>query len=245
MSFILEALKKSEQQRQQGDAPPQVRKRTLSMKTRRPGRQTYWFLIVAVALVLCVTLWFYSTTGMPTGQNIASDPVVTPAASLNQSRVVDQGTNKKAEAAIRTQAVQPVEKRDVTRRLPSASIPDYASEPVIQEPKQSALVSVKTEKVTQPVVTVVIEQAEPQAATAEELPFYLDLSRGLREQMPRLSMSMHFYTDNPGRRLVRINDRLLHEGDWVSDDLQVVEITPSGANLDLLGKAFEMRSPSR
>jgi general secretion pathway protein B len=245
MSFILEALKKSEQQRQQGDAPLQVRKRTLSMKTQRSGRQPYWILIVAVALVLCGTLWFYSTKGMPTGQTIASDPVVTPAASLSQSRVVDQGTNKEAEAAIRMQAVQPVEKSAVARSHLSAPVPDYASEPVIQEPKQSELVSVKAEKVTQPVVNVVIEQAEPQVATAEELPFYLDLSRGLREQMPRLSMSMHFYTDNPGRRLVRINDRLLHEGDWVSDDLQIVEITPSGANLDLLGKAFEMRSPSR
>ena len=63
--------------------------------------------------------------------------------------------------------------------------------------------------------------------------------------MPRLAMSMHYYISDPARRMVRINNLLLHEGDWISNDLQVVEITATGATLDLLGKLFEMRSASR
>lgn len=81
--------------------------------------------------------------------------------------------------------------------------------------------------------------------TSAQLPLYLDMSWELRDRIPRLTMSMHFYTTNPDRRLVRINNYLLHEGDWVNPDLQVVEITPTGATLDFLGKFFEMRSPSR
>ena len=63
--------------------------------------------------------------------------------------------------------------------------------------------------------------------------------------MPPMSMSMHFYNKDPDLRLVRSNDLLLHEGDWVDRDLQLVEITSTGATLDFLGKSFEMRSARR
>ena len=81
--------------------------------------------------------------------------------------------------------------------------------------------------------------------TASQLPLYNDLSRELRAQMPILDMSMHFYTPEPGRRMVRINDHLLHEGNWVDSNLQLVEITTTGAILDFLGKSFELRRARR
>jgi general secretion pathway protein B len=93
------------------------------------------------------------------------------------------------------------------------------------------------------VATVNIEQ--PQQRALGEISLYQDLSKGLRDRMPPMSMSMHFYNKSPERRLVRINDRLLHEGDWADRDLQLVEITVSGATLEFLGKSFEMRSARR
>ena len=74
------------------------------------------------------------------------------------------------------------------------------------------------------------------------LPLYSDLSMGLRERMPHLDMSMHFYTPVSERRLVRINNRLLREGDWVSGEVEIVEITPTGVILNFLGKDFKLRS---
>jgi hypothetical protein len=56
---------------------------------------------------------------------------------------------------------------------------------------------------------------------------------------------MHFYAKDPDRRLVRISGRLLHQGDWLSDDLQLVEITPNGVALDYLGESFVMIRSSR
>jgi hypothetical protein len=56
---------------------------------------------------------------------------------------------------------------------------------------------------------------------------------------------MHFYNSEPNRRLVRINDQLLREGDWVSRDLELVEITQNGVVLDFLGTAFELRGSKR
>jgi hypothetical protein len=91
------------------------------------------------------------------------------------------------------------------------------------------------------VATISIEQ--PQLRDSGDIPLYQDLSKGLRDRMP--PMSMHFYNKDRDRRLVRINDLLLHEGDWVDRDLQLVEITATSATLDFLGKSFEMRSTRR
>lgn len=93
------------------------------------------------------------------------------------------------------------------------------------------------------VATVSIEQ--PQLRDSGDIPLYQELSEELRDRMPPMSMSMHFYNKDPDRRLLRINDLLLHEGDWVDRDLQLVEITGTGATLDFLGKSFEMRSARR
>jgi general secretion pathway protein B len=242
MSFILEAIKKSEQQRQQGDAQQQARQRTLAMRSNRSSRPAYWLLTGIIPLVLFACWWFYPAVELPVVKPV---PVVEEKlSSQNQPRIVEAAV-KVVEPVMEAQTVDPVVKPTEVREAPFAPVPDYTSDPVAQEPKQIVIATAKSEKVAQPVATVAIEQAQPQAVKPVELPFYLDLSRALRDQMPRLAMSMHFYTDNPGRRLVRINDRLLHEGDWMNDDLQVVEITVSGATLDFMGKAFEMRNPGR
>jgi general secretion pathway protein B len=89
--------------------------------------------------------------------------------------------------------------------------------------------------------TIIAEELAPQKESST-LPLYTDLSMGLRERMPRLEMSMHFYTPASERRLVRINNRLLREGDWVSGEVEIVEITPTGVILDFLGKDFKLSS---
>ena len=103
----------------------------------------------------------------------------------------------------------------------------------------------KIQTIDAPVETLVISQPEPQPFAEEELypsstrlPLYSELPGGLRGRMPAINMNMHFYNKEPNRRLVRINDLLLHEGDWVARDLQLVEISGDGATLDFLGKTF-------
>ena len=82
----------------------------------------------------------------------------------------------------------------------------------------------------------------PAQKESSTLPLFKDLSTELRGRMPRLDMSMHFYTPASERRLVRINNRLLREGDWVSGEVEIVEITPTGVILDFLGKNFKLRN---
>lgn len=235
MSFILEALKKSEQQRLQNNTPQQeVCNRTLSLSSRRSRRWSYWLMAAFLPLVLISGWWFYRRIEPAT---LAPVPAVNGAShapsSLNQPRPSEP--TAVPQDFISAQAPQP---GDFSAEG-STAIPAESTPPARVHSSTPRKMMETAERVT----TVGSEQ--PKARSHENLPLYLDLSEELRDRIPRLAMSMHYHSSDPGRRLVRINDRLLHEGDWLSSELHVVEITSTGAILDFQGKSFVMRSPIR
>ncbi|MCX5877401.1 MAG: hypothetical protein NT087_14140, partial [Deltaproteobacteria bacterium] len=87
MSFILEALKKSEQQRLQENTPQQeVCNRTLLLSSCRSSRWSYWLVAGFLPLVILSGWWFYRARIAPA--TLALPPAVNGAshapASLNQ-----------------------------------------------------------------------------------------------------------------------------------------------------------------
>ena len=259
MSFILEALKKSEQQRQDLNAPQQqVRKRTLSLQSRRTERRLMtWLVAGLVPLGLLGGWWLYSQTypvlERPPEQPLASD---SPAAT---------SPPKQPALVVITPAPVPLPLRPVAAAEPAPVPSAYVAAPAVRvktppaegpgpalETQPTGLVSTGVMKADEQVATVVVAPTQSQAldsmpleSGAGQMPSYGDLSGALRDRMPPLAMSMHFYNKDPVRRLVRINDRLLREGDWVGRDVELVEITPTGVILDFLGKSFELLSSNR
>ena len=69
------------------------------------------------------------------------------------------------------------------------------------------------------VTAVQMSKEEPRFA---DLPLQEKLSSELHSKIPPIGMKPYFYTDRPDRSLVRFNNRLLHEGDWLDQDMQVV-----------------------
>jgi general secretion pathway protein B len=242
MSFILEALKKSEQQRQQKNLPPQeVRKRTLALPSRRAGRRLSWMASGLLPLLLFSGWWL--TRRM--------EPPVNPSPSMSQ----ETKPGATAVPSSRSQADPPdpvsgsgefVSTPSLPLALPPLSSPAPAALNPEPAPVPRGIAGAAPRprlKIETPSVPAVSEQ--PETRPGDKLPLFLDLPTELRDKMPPLTMSMHFHSRDPERRLVRINDRLLHEGDWLSKELQLIEITPSGATLDFLGKSFFIRGPNR
>jgi general secretion pathway protein B len=185
---------------------------------------------------------------------VASPAVASPsvASAPQQTAVAATSPTKPIEPS--AGAVTPVQTALAAEPAPVPSV--YAAAPSRPVKKASAkrakpAVEVQRDKpvaeeflaTDEQVATASTEQTQLRALG--ERPLYQDLSKGLRDRMPPMSMSMHFYNKDPNRRLVRINDRLLHEGDWVDRDLQLVEITVSGATLEFLGKTFILPSNRR
>jgi len=224
MSFILEALKKSEQQRLQKNTPKQeVRQRTLYLPARRAGWSPYWLAAGFLPLLLLFGWWLSG--------RMEATPKMSPAppapSSLAQPRQPETAPVPRDFVTAPSPPDEdfPIEVSTAT----STKNHGKATDPAPGERLKSAA----------PITAAVSEQ--PEAHPGEKVPLYLDLPKDLRDRMPRLSMSMHYHSPDPARRLVRINDRLLHEGDWLSGELQLVEITPTGAKLDFLEKSFLLR----
>ena len=256
MSFILEALKKSEQQRQQQATPAKkVQKRTLSLHANSSGRSlSPWFVAGLLPLMLLGGWWYFtqadtSPTAAPVvvqSSNPAAPQAVAapaPAVKVAPTAVLQQEDAEPIPAAQSAppQAAINVEPSPVPRVLGSSK----TAQPAPLQGKIFSTADRKIQTIDAPVETFAMSQPEPQPLDEEVfspsstgLPLYSELSGELRGRMPAINMSMHFYNQEPNRRLVRINDLLLHEGDWVARDLQLVEITGDGATLDFLGKTF-------
>lgn len=260
MSFILEALKKSEQQRQQQNPPSKkVHKRILSLQASPSGSRLFpWLVFGLLSLILFSGWWYYTQTD---ATQASPSEVIQSTNSAHTQKVAtsDTATNTPtpeilqpeiAKTAPQTASVAPqpaitVEPAPVPRSLGSPTAKQSA-------PLSGRLFSTadrKIQTIEAPVETVVIAQPEPQELSNESfnpdstrLPLYSDLSSELRNRIAPVNMSMHFYNKDPNRSLVRINDRLLREGDWVSRELELVEITPTGVILGFKGKIFELHS---
>jgi general secretion pathway protein B len=60
----------------------------------------------------------------------------------------------------------------------------------------------------------------------------------VQQELPALTISVHAYSGKPADRLVGINNRLLHEGEYVADGLKLEQITPDGMILSYKGYRF-------
>lgn len=239
MSFILEALKKSEQQRLQNNTSQQeVCKRTLFLSSRRSSRWFYWLVAGFLSLFLIGGWWFYSRIEPAT---LVPSPAVNGAshASSSLDQPIPSETTPVPYYSVSDPALQPEAFSDAA----SPAISAESRAPTAPPPWTQDVTPRKILGSVERGTTVVGEQ--PEAQVRENMPLYLDLPKELRDRIPRLTMSMHYHSSDPGRRLVRINDRLLHEGDWLNSELHVVEVTSTGAILDFQGKSFVMRSPIR
>ncbi|MDG5466902.1 general secretion pathway protein GspB [Deltaproteobacteria bacterium IMCC39524] len=260
MSFILEALKKSEQQRQQQNSPSKkVQKRILSLQASPYGSRLFpWLVSGLLSLIMFSGWWYYIQTD--TSQTSPSEVIQ----STNSAHTQKVATSDTAINPPRPEILQPEIAKtapETTSAVPQpaisvepAPVPRSLGSPTTTQsaPLSGRIFSTadrKIQTIEAPVETVVIAQPEPQELNNESfnpdstrLPLYSDLSNELRNRIAPVNMSMHFYNKDPDRSLVRINDRLLREGDWVSRELELVEITPAGVILGFNGKIFELHS---
>ena len=246
MSFILEALKKSDQQRQQNTTTPKkVGTRRLSLTPHHSPHRPYWLVIAGLLLLIFGGCWFFSASRSEQGQPLVDEHVESPPPADNpinppKPAVIVEPDNipkrMESETGVAEQALRPPADPAL---LPSpvvetAPVPRTFLRPASSGTKAPSSVTVQTEP-------MVMETLSPHKESPT-LPLYTELSVELRERMPRLDISMHFYTPAPQRRLVRINNRLLREGDWVSGEVEIIHITPTGVILDFLGKDFKLSS---
>ena len=216
MSFILDALKKSETDRQQRSSAEFSK----VPASRGPGRTPGWLLVLgvllAINLVVLLGLFLRSADDPETPTRSASGGIGTaPATKLP---VVEP-------AATSTPDEQPSFARQVEeakRNRPPAS-EMRATEPSASVPEPAAPLPEVTEEPTSQVAA---------------LPTIYEVIADGSIVLPELHLDIHVYSEVPGDRFVFINMSKQREKSQLSEGPLVEEITPYGVILAYRGKSF-------
>jgi general secretion pathway protein B len=72
----------------------------------------------------------------------------------------------------------------------------------------------------------------------EKTPVLGDAPASMQREMPGISLSFLVYSDNAAERMVSINGKMMREGQQISEDTKLDEITPNGVILNYRGYRF-------
>jgi general secretion pathway protein B len=218
MSFILDALKKSESERQRQAGPA-----LLEMRIVRPTRRLpIWALLVGVLLIISVGILAWLAWRPAPVPATAAAPVAAPANAVPAAAVAQ--TPLGAPAGAPGPALAPA-----TLATAPAATPT-----MVQPPSQAAAAATDNNPAdTEPAVTAPAGGTR-EANNSSNLHTYAELGGSL----PEMRLDLHVYAANPAERYAFINMHKVREGDVTAEGVQVKEITREGVVLDYRGTEF-------
>lgn len=203
MSLILDALKKSEQERRR-DKGPDLQTIHQPVVIRAPSRSygvVWGVLLVAVNAAALAYWWQQRATPVPA---IAALPAAAPVATAPVS-AAPAGT------ASATPAATSLAPAATSGPVPGAVVAGDAEYAHITPGDNSVGASIAAE-------TLRIEEVD-------------ELPEEVRNNLPAMTFSFHVFSSTPQQRTIIINNRRLREGEEVSAGLMLQQITEDGVVL--------------
>lgn len=222
MSYILEAIKKLEQKRQQEESPSIL---TLSGGVVQVDKKRLlWPYVTAGAILLngvtALALFWY----IP-GQHTPAAPKAVPVSTPIRAPEA-QPPAAPNEPSARTDMASPEAAAPEKRPDPKA-----VASPAREPARPSSVKPVKAVSVTPP------KSTQPAPPKGSAVAMY-NLPEDLRKNLPDLKMTVHSYDDHASSRFAIINNQNLKEGQFIIPDLKLERITPDGAVLSYQGHRF-------
>ncbi len=238
MSFILDALKKSETDRQRQSSPALFEVKVAAPRQRFP----LWAVGLAVllgvnALVLAWVLLRRPATPEAAPPVAAATSAPAPTAAAPSQPGATMTLPATVTVTIPSSSGVNVSSGQAGPGVVAPSVePPLTEEPLLstQEPVVPPDYDVRD---YQPAVSPA--QARATAESRSGVPSRDEvLARGTN--LPELRLDLHVYDNDPASRFVFINMRKLREGDSLPDGVRVDEITPRGARLSFRGTTFAL-----
>jgi general secretion pathway protein B len=237
MSFILDALKKSETERQRQSVPGLMDTRLTSRRNRLPiWAVALGILLVANVIVLAVML--IRSNSAPRTAAITATPASTPhtaAADAGISAAADHFSPMDPNPANSVYAPEIPVAPAATTAQPS----DNAAPP----PRPAVVPRLIDELKTLPAHNVrradpVLTDEDAKADSDEVLPTINELNLSGSQTLPELHLDVHVYGNQPAERFVFINMRKYHEGTTLQEGPTVEHIRRDGVILSYHGLRF-------
>jgi general secretion pathway protein B len=232
MSFILDALRKSESERQQDSRPNIARIPDAVHPRKLPAWALGTMTLLGLGVLELGAAWWRSTHSSPRD--------ATTAAATSEATL--QTPSERFPQAEGTGAASQGRGAGATAALPIP--PQRAAEQVVRQEGDAARTSLRSAVADSAVRETVREpQAAIRPSAAAALPALDPLlpSYAPDSGLPPLRLELHAYGDAPADRFVFINGRKYTEGDTLSDGPRLVAITTDGAVLLAAGRQMLLR----
>lgn len=220
MSYILEALKKAQAERQLG-AMPTIDAVSIHVSEADGGasRKPLWFAVGAALIVAALgamAWWRMSQPEPPVVMLELAHPM--PAALPPSVAVPGQG----AAPAVVALPLPPPQSIVIPQAQP-APVPAARPAPA-----------------PAPARVVAYEPPARAPAPEEALPFARDLPEQVRGGLPQVAFGGYMYSPNPADRLLLIDKVLRREGDEVAPGLMLEKLLPTAAVMNYRGTRYRV-----
>jgi general secretion pathway protein B len=210
MSYILDALKKSDQQRQLG-ATPTLQAAQLTVPAPRRPLFVYYTLLAAVLLGAGVLIgWLQPWQAEQPARVMEPAAAIPPIPALQQAASAPLAAPPEMPGASKSN--NPALFSSTTPATP-APVPD---KPLLEKSADIAEVA-----------------PEQEAIRFDELPVQI------QREFPEMTVQLHSYSSKPDERLVYINSTRMREGESVMPGLMLEQITPDGMIFSYRGYRFK------
>jgi general secretion pathway protein B len=255
MSFILNALRKSEQERQTLQ-PETVTDRILLHQPQQNRSKTakfFAFLVIANVLVIACIVWFVRNTSTPT-PDTTKQAISTPL-SAQETRIKPEAIAKS------TQPEGPAQKAEskttsiaewVEAQKPEPALlpvkPVITKKPAADTSKLPAIAN-KTGLPIQTTQAIVAAAAKvkpdiPETlAVKKDIPYLVDLPFEFRQTVPNLTINVFVYSEHPEERFVMIDMVKYKPGQQIKDAMVLKEIRPDSLVVVYQNRAFQIERP--
>ncbi len=235
MSYILDALKKSEQQRNGMTLPTE-------MPTLAPQQASAISRLRLPLMLLAVALaggWFFVRFQQPADHQLplAKIPETASIKQNHHTPIQDRDHHKIIPSSKTGPAVPVINEHQQTISAPQTPVtrnrPDTT--PVFKPITPVSPVSRSTSQLPElPDEIVQPSPAETSIAALSELPV------SVQQSIPPINIEGHIYDDNPAGRMVIINGVIRREKQPIGQNMRLEEITPNGVILSYQGHIFHM-----
>jgi general secretion pathway protein B len=220
VSFILDALRKSEHERQRS-AVPSLAHVPLAAPRREMPRWTLLVIgVLATAVLVLGAAWWQSQRAQVASSPAAAagGPIATKVPPTATPAIAPPSDPSRTPPAIDTAPAQEL----------AAAVP--ASSP--RSPEPSAAANEESQSLAQ---AAIVPRQPPR--TGPTLPSVAALqAQGI--SVPTLKLELHAYSDRPSERFVFINGRKYKEGERLTEGPEVVAVEPNGVVLSQQGQRF-------
>ena len=235
MSFILDALRKSETARRRSETPDIFATMPAATVPARAYPQwPLWAVGVIGVLSLIAALWLFaqrpSAPGGSTATTSTAPASTAPALPPPAPPLLPDPTAQFPQVDTPASSPTAPEPAPQTTAAPVESVIAAAkpSAPVTP-PASAAIAEIAAPRVAPPPPE--LDSPLPQAPPAgDQIVTLADLDPGVRKQLPPLKLSMHLWNETASQRFVILDGQRLKEGD-VLGELVVQRITRDGAVL--------------